>query len=86
MMRQRVVAFGDADFRIRAAAQLLGQHERADARQIRLVGEHLQIHHQLRALDEGRRHRGGLLHDGQVARALGFGGLSRRSTSRIDSR
>ena len=75
MMRQPMMPFGDADFRIRAATQLLRQHEGADPRQIGLVGEHLQVQHQLRVLEERRGHRGGLLHEGQFARALGFGGL-----------
>ena len=45
MMRVR-----DADLGIGAAAHFPGQHERADARQVGLIGQRQQVHHQLGVL------------------------------------
>jgi hypothetical protein len=55
VVRERVVRLGDADLRIRARALLLADHERDDAREIRLEREHLQVVHQREmVLEHGR--------------------------------
>ena len=52
VMRAVVMAVGNADLAIAAIAALAGQHERNHARQIGLVGDHHQVHHQPRMVDE----------------------------------
>ena len=56
MMREPVVRVGHADLRVGAGADLASVHEADDARQIALIGEPLQVEHQLGVLFEGRRH------------------------------
>src|SRR4030095_11990787 len=61
MMRQAVVAFGQADLRIVTGALLNAEQDSDDARRIRLKREHHQIQHQVGVLREvgrdGRRRR-----------------------------
>ena len=67
---------GYADLRIGAAAQFPPHHERYDAGQVGLVGEHLQVEHQLRVLFVCVGHARRLRHFGQVAAALLLGHLN----------
>ena len=66
---------GDADLRIGAPADLARQHEGADARQVGLVGQRQQVHHQLGVLGVIGRHADRLLDHRQLARVLRFGHL-----------
>ena len=68
-MRGRVVRFRHADLRVGPPAVLAADHEADDAGQVGLVGQHLQVEHQLRVLVESggnaqrRRNLGQLLVD-----------------------
>ena len=53
MVRRRVVRLRHADLRVGAATVLAADHEADDAGQVGLVGQHLQVEHQLRVLVEG---------------------------------
>jgi hypothetical protein len=55
VMRERVVRFGNANLRIRPRALLLANHERDDAREIRLERQNLQVEHQREVVFEDRR-------------------------------
>src|SRR5437773_9946095 len=65
-----------SNLRIRAAAEFAAHHERDDAREIALIGQHLQIEHQPGVLLERRRHARWLIEGGQLARALLLGPLN----------
>ena len=58
MVRDRMMRIGHTDLRIGAAAELAADHERHDARDVALIGEQLQVEHQLGMLLEGLRHAG----------------------------
>ena len=73
VVRDRMVRIGHADLRERHAAELAAQHERNDARQVRLVRQHLQVAHQLHMIVEAVGHAGRMVDDRQLARALFFG-------------
>ena len=47
MVRRRMMRVGSADFGIAPAAELAADHERRDARHVRLIRQHLQVEHQL---------------------------------------
>ena len=74
MMRQRVMCFGHADFRICASAEFAAEHERDHPRQIALIREYLQIEHQFCVLFERRRHACRLVdrHELRAGLFLGF--------------
>ena len=56
VVRQRVVTVGNADLVVGSCAELAARHERGHTSQVGLVGEHLQVVHQLRVLVEPGRH------------------------------
>ena len=74
-MRQRMVRLGHADLRIRPRALFLADHERDDARQIRLERQQLQVEHQRQVILEDRRHALRLIHRRQLDVALLLGPL-----------
>ena len=76
MVRDRMVGFRHANLRIGAPAELARHHERDDPRQVALVGQHLQIEHQLRVFFVGRRNAGRLLDQRQFPLALLLGRLN----------
>ena len=55
VVRGRVMRLVDADLREGAPADLPPQHQRDHARQVALIGEHLQVEHQLHVIGERRR-------------------------------
>ena len=57
VMRAVVMAVGNADVAVAAIAAFARQHEGDHAGQIRLVGDHHQIHHQPGVIDELFRER-----------------------------
>jgi hypothetical protein len=73
VMRGRMMRFRYSDFRIRTAADFTGNHEGADTRQIRLVRQRKQIHHQCRVLAEVARDTGRLVDDQHIPVALFLG-------------
>src|SRR6516164_8380005 len=76
MMRERVMRVLDPDLRIRATGQFTPHHERHHASEVALIGENLQIEHQLHVLFERRWNTSRRLDVGQHRRrALSFGGL-----------
>ena len=72
MVRERVVAFRNADLLIGAAAEFAPDHEGDDPREIGLIREHLQIEHHPRMLGEGFRNAGGPFELRQLAVDLRF--------------
>ena len=70
-----MMRIGDADLRIGAAADFPGQHERADAGQVGLVGQRQQVHHQLGVLGVVGRDADRLIDHRQLARVLLLGHL-----------
>ena len=74
-MRQPVMAFGDADFRIGAEVQLASEHERRDARDVGAVGQPLQLVHQLHVLVEPLRHALGTIQRRQLGLGTVLDGL-----------
>ena len=58
VVRQVVERIADAGLREDGAAQLAREHQRRDARDVRLERDHLQVHQQLEVLLERRRHAG----------------------------
>ena len=56
VMRQPVMAFGDADLRVVARALLDAQQHRDDARLVGLKRQRQQVEHQVRVLGEVGRH------------------------------
>ena len=65
-----------ADLRIGHAAELVAEHQGDDARQIALVGQHLQIEHQLDVVVTRRRDAGRMIDDRQILVVLLFGELN----------
>ena len=62
VVRQGVVGVRDVDLRVGAVARLVGHHEGDDPGQVGLVGQHLQVVHQLRVLAERSGNASRLLH------------------------
>ena len=50
VMRDGMVPIGDPDFAVCAVAAVAAEHERGDARHVRLPGDDLHVEHQLRVL------------------------------------
>src|SRR5262249_5618441 len=73
VVRDRVVRIRNAELRIRAAAQLPAYHERYYAREVGLIGQYLQVEHQLRMVFELRRDTGWLPNRRELEVALLFG-------------
>ena len=71
-MRQRVVRVLDADLGVGAAGQLPSQHEADHPREIRPIGEHLQVEHQLDVIAESGRDARRLIDDRKIRGALLF--------------
>ena len=66
VVRERVVRVGDADLGVGPRADLAAHHERGHAGEVDLVGQHLQVEHQLDVLGEGGGNALGLGELGQV--------------------
>jgi hypothetical protein len=75
MMRDRMMRVGHAYLRVRHAAELAAQHEGHDAREIGLIGEHLEIAHQLDVIVVGRRNAGRMIDHGERRAVLLLGPL-----------
>ena len=70
-----MVRLGHADLREGALAEVARQHERRDARDFGLVGQHLQIEHQLGVFVEGFGDADGGVGHFDLRRYLLFGAL-----------
>ena len=75
MMRERVVRFRHADLRVRPCALLLADHERDDAREVRLERQQLQVEHECQVIFEHGRHALWLVHKRQLEVVLLFSTL-----------
>src|SRR5579864_4611398 len=70
MVRKRMVSLGNADLGISPATQFPAHHEGNDSSQVALIGQNLQIKHQLGVLFKRTRDPHGLLHQRQLPGVL----------------
>src|SRR5262245_13423246 len=66
MVRHRVMPLREPDLRVRAEVELAAEHERDDAREVRLKREPLKLVHELHVLAERFRNAGRALERGQA--------------------